>query len=296
MEFELTVEVSYYLAGRWRNPFKTEPEKREDMLIRDRHPAAPPLNQIALLAQTSLVTMWKHFPPIAEIAPFVTRSQQYHLSSDFYTTVQENDKVKMISSVLKVGSSSVDCLTKFINSSGKQVGYVISKIVSIRDNKSALIPSDSQVRLIQTPFPKELKFTDVRFQFDLASGKCDYVHHIQVRSSDLDLWLHLNQSRYPLFAMDALDAALVANSSQLWAKDVLQVRQGLVESCHNIPWSRVFAQHDGQIKLRDNVEVRLKVVSKEKAVEFLILTSEGASQSVAAKLKCWFPEKVKSSL
>eukprot|EP00475_Leptophrys_vorax_P030441 TRINITY_DN45618_c0_g1_i4.p1 TRINITY_DN45618_c0_g1~~TRINITY_DN45618_c0_g1_i4.p1 ORF type:complete len:254 (-),score=51.45 TRINITY_DN45618_c0_g1_i4:181-942(-) len=189
----------------------------------DKHSPSPPtLAQIALINQNAVGNLWRGHAGVLslmETSSQLVRFQEFQFDPSFYTTVLESGKLTISTIIVSVGKSSWSILGRFINAHRVQVGTVLTTNVSVEHGRPSVIPADNKLRRdMANPevYKKYLKDTPkfvfhLQLDYSLSDGRLHFVYPLQIRSSDQDLYLHVNQSVLFAYAMDALDAALIAH-------------------------------------------------------------------------------------
>eukprot|EP00475_Leptophrys_vorax_P007735 TRINITY_DN14913_c0_g1_i1.p1 TRINITY_DN14913_c0_g1~~TRINITY_DN14913_c0_g1_i1.p1 ORF type:complete len:307 (-),score=65.95 TRINITY_DN14913_c0_g1_i1:991-1911(-) len=296
-EYVFEGDVPYhYLGGRWHNPKNLIDNQSGWLQMKEQLPAVPSLTTVAAMMENARNGFCSH-PGLLQMERGFVKSHDYHFLQDFHLTMFESSRFTVHLNFVSVGHSSWTLLSQIFNQDGKFVGFTILTAVNVMNDRPAKISPDNPVRNEVRPdlyhrFCKNVK----RPSFASSSSRrCDFSYAAVVRPGDMDMWMHVNQSVYLGYAMDALDAALVAKNVSADLHWIKKVRLGPIESSHNIKWKRVFIQYDSQVKYGDTVEVRIwssrdREEEEEDSLEFRVVKILPNSQEIAAsRVQCWFP-------
>eukprot|EP00475_Leptophrys_vorax_P019296 TRINITY_DN2635_c0_g1_i1.p1 TRINITY_DN2635_c0_g1~~TRINITY_DN2635_c0_g1_i1.p1 ORF type:complete len:304 (+),score=57.99 TRINITY_DN2635_c0_g1_i1:188-1099(+) len=290
----LQIEVPYsYLGDRWHSPRASPNAKRA--VFTEQHPSPPTISQIASLMEGARYDLWYSHPGIVQFDGIPTVSHDCYLFPEFYQTVLHGTFLTMQVDLAHVGNTSITFLTQLFNQHKQLVGYAVLVQVAMAKGgeQTSKITADNPIRseVRSDLFEKFCKKGVFRIAH-LSDKPCDFSYPILVRPGDIGEWSHVNQSVHLTYAMDVLDAALDDQSLAAttgWVKTLRSIRCGVVESCHNVKWSRFFVQFQAQVQYGDSVEVR--VWAHQDFVEFHVikLRSSASEHVVASRILCWHP-------
>lgn len=130
-------------------------------------------------------------PVLSRFKAGVLRAQTIELYEDIGMGAELNVEVFLA----RVGRTSLDFESVIFHKSGKKLGHSLATIVAIGENGPEPLPPE----LKEFVHPGEMKHPELG---DLDAARA-YMREERVRPSDLDLFRHMNQSRYVDFADDA---------------------------------------------------------------------------------------------
>eukprot|EP00475_Leptophrys_vorax_P037106 TRINITY_DN6355_c0_g1_i7.p1 TRINITY_DN6355_c0_g1~~TRINITY_DN6355_c0_g1_i7.p1 ORF type:complete len:216 (+),score=46.52 TRINITY_DN6355_c0_g1_i7:90-650(+) len=113
----------------------------------------------------------------------------------------------------------------------------------------------------------------------------DYVYKVHLRPQDMDRFEHVNNAQQVALAVDALDMAAHALSSDLrWKRLAQSWLTSSISSFHTVPWREVLSAFDGQLRLADqDVQVAVWLLGASKGLFCQMTKQAETKKSVQTK-------------